>query len=183
MTVIEQLAERAAPLLQQRAILRIRRNHGLEHATIHILGRQGCRLSGRSDSDGFVLLGDVPTEQVESAAHEALQRMQAGESGLAVHPNCGTNLVTAALLATSLGFAGFAGRGWRSAWKRFNIVMTVMMLVLLIAPGLGNDLQRHFTTADDMESVQLTGVKRHDWRLPWGGARLVAHRVATRQTP
>ena len=183
MTVIEQLAERAAPLLQQRAILRIRRNHGLEHATIHVLGRQGFRLSGRSDGEGFVLLGDVPSEQVESAVKEALGRMQAGESSLAVHPNCGTNLATTALLTTALGFAGFAGRGWRSAWKRFNMVMTLMMLVLLIAPGLGNDLQRHFTTAGDMEGVALASVTRRDWRLPWGGARLVMHRVATRQTP
>ena len=183
MTLIEQLAERAAPLLQQRIILRIRRNHGLEHATIHILGRQGYRLSGRSDGDGFLLLGDVPTELVESAVKEALARMQAGESSLAVHPNCGTNLVTAGALATAVSFAGFAGQSWRGAWRRFNTVMTLLMLTLLVAPALGNELQRHITTAADMDGIQLTGVKRHSWRVPWGGARLIAHRVSTQQTP
>ena len=54
-----------------------------------------------------MLLGDVPTEQVESAVREALQRLKAGERGLAVHPNCGTNLATTGLLATSLAFRRF----------------------------------------------------------------------------
>ena len=181
MSPFQQLAQRAEPLLLHPYILRVRRNHGLEHATIHILGRQGYRLSGRSDGDGFVLLGDAPTELVEKAATEALERMQAGERGLAVHPNCGTNLVTAAGLTTALGFAGFAGQSWRRAWRRFNMVMTLMMLVLLFAPALGSALQRHFTTSGDMDGVQILSVKRHDWNLPWSGARLVTHRVATRQ--
>ncbi len=181
MSPIEQLAVRAAPLLQQPVILRIRRNHGLEHATIHILGRQGHRLSGRSDSDGFYLLGDVPSEQVESAANEALQRMTAGETGLAVHPNCGTNLVTASFLATAVGFAGFAGQGRRQAWRRFNSIMTVMSLVLIMAPALGADLQRHMTTAGDVGGMQVSAVKRHSWQLPFKLGRLVLHRVTTQQ--
>ena len=181
MSPIEQLAERAAPLLQQPVILRIRRNHGLEHATIHILNRQGYRLSGRSDSDGFYLLGDVPSELIEKAAAEALERMAAGETDLAVHPNCGTNLVTASFLATAVGFLGFAGLGRRQAWKRFNSVMTLSTLVLMIAPALGGELQRHFTTAGDVGGLQVASVKRHSWHLPFNLGRVVFHRVATQQ--
>ncbi|MCY3574233.1 MAG: DUF6391 domain-containing protein [Chloroflexi bacterium] len=181
MSPIEQLAQRAAPLLRHPYILRIRRNHGLEHATIHILSRHGHRLSGRSDSDGFYLLGDVPSEQVESAVNEALERMAAGESELAVHPNCGTNLVTASFLATLVGFAGFAGQSRRQAWRRFNTAMTVMSLVLMIAPALGGELQRHVTTAGDTGGLQLKAVKRHSWQLPFNLGRLVLHRVATQQ--
>lgn len=181
MSPIEQLAEHAAPLLQQPVILRIRRNHGLEHATIHILNRQGHRLSGRSDSDGFYLLGDVPSELVESAVNQALERMAAGETALAVHPNCGTNLVTASFLATAVGFAGFAGLGRRQAWKRFNTVMTLLTLVLMISPALGGELQRHFTTTGDVGGMQVIGVRRHSWQLPFNLGRLVFHRVTTQQ--
>ena len=181
MSPIAQLAERAAPLLQQPHILSVRRNHGLEHATIHILNRQGYRLSGRSDGGGFYLLGDAPSDKVEAAVKEALERMKAGESGLAVHPNCGTNLVTAGLLTTAVGYLGFAGQGRRDAWKRFNTVMTLTLLVIMFAPALGGELQRHFTTAGDMGDLRLAGVKRHSWQLPFGMGQLIAHRVATEQ--
>ncbi|MCY4146316.1 MAG: DUF6391 domain-containing protein [Chloroflexi bacterium] len=181
MSPIERLAGHAAPLLGLPVILRIRRNHGLEHATIHILNRRGHRLSGRSDSDGFILLGDVPSELVASAANEALQRLAAGESDLAVHPNCGTNLVTASFLATAVGFAGFAGQGRRQALQRFNTVMTVLTLALMIAPALGGELQRHFTTAGDVGGMRVASIKRRSWRLPFNLGRLVFHRVSTQQ--
>ena len=54
---------------------RVRRNHGLEHATLHILSKRfsGKSLAGHSDSKGFWLLGDVTTESVDAAVQEALQ--------------------------------------------------------------------------------------------------------------
>ena len=140
MSPMEQLAERAAPLLLHPSILSIRRNHGLEHATIHILNRQRYKLSGRSSGSGFVLLGDVPTEQVEHAVREALQRMKAGEHQLAIHPNCGTNLATAGFLATTVAFLGFAGRGWRKCWERFPTMMILMIAAALLSTPLGMSL-------------------------------------------
>ena len=64
---------------------RIRRNHGLEHATLHVLSKRfsGKNLAGHSDTRGFWLLGDVPTEEVESAVSEALERLKGGEKALA----------------------------------------------------------------------------------------------------
>lgn len=163
-------------------ILRVRRNHGLEHATIHILNRQGYKLSGRSGETGFVLMGEAPTEQVEKAVREALQRMTAGEHKLALHPNCGTNLVTTGFLATLLAFFGFTGRRWRSAWERFPTMMIVMMAVILLSMPLGMSLQRHFTTEGDLGDMELVSVTRDIVSLPFSDQQLTLHRIATAQT-
>src|SRR5512143_1398941 len=88
-------------LLELPGVDRTRRNHGLEHATITVLSQRirGISLVGRSTPNGFHLYGEVSTEQVRDAVEEALRRMKAGEVGLAVHPNCGTNFVTAGIAA------------------------------------------------------------------------------------
>ncbi|RMF03269.1 MAG: hypothetical protein D6768_06315, partial [Chloroflexi bacterium] len=94
------------PLIDPTIITKIRRNHGLEHATIHMLSRRHKKLSivGHSNWSGFTLYGDVDTSEVERAAHEALHRLQQGQSELAVHPRCGTVLATTGLLT---GLAAF----------------------------------------------------------------------------
>ena len=182
MTLIEQFARRADPLLSSPYILRTRRNHGLEHATIHILSRSQYKLSGRSSDKGFILMGDVPSEQVEAAVREALQRMKAGEHKLAVHPNCGTNLVTAGFLATVVAWLGFAGRGWRSGWARFPNMMIVMMAAVLLSTPLGLSLQKHFTTEGDPGDMQLVSVQRDTLSLPFNVPALIIHRVKTQQS-
>jgi len=180
MNPMERLAEYAEPVTRHPYILRVRRNHGLEHATIHILNRRNYKLSGRSSDTGFILLGDVPTEQVESAAAEALRRLKAGERKLALHPNCGTNLVTTGFLATALAFLGFAGRGLRRGWERFPSMMVAMMAVVLLSMPLGMSLQRHFTTEGDVGELTLVSVRRETKTLPLNGQRVTLHRVTTR---
>ncbi len=182
MTPIERLADYAEPLLNNPYILRVRRNHGLEHATIHILSRGNYQLSGRSSDRGFILIGSVPTEQVESAVQEALSRMQAGEHKLALHPNCGTNLVTTGFLATAIAFLGFAGGGWRRGWARFSNMMILMMAAILFSKPVGMSLQRHITTAGDLGDLSLISVRRETMKLPFNDQELTVHRIATRQT-
>src|SRR5579885_2551570 len=77
---------------------RVRQNHALEHATITILSNMvpDLRVSARSTSRGFTVFGDVDLGQLRRALDEALRRLQAGEVELAIHPNCGTNLVVGA---------------------------------------------------------------------------------------
>ncbi len=181
MSIIAQLAQYAAPVTRQPYILRVRRNHGLEHATIHILSQQRYYLSGRSNSSGFTLYGEAPTEQVESAVRAALQRMKAGEHSLAIHPNCGTNLVTTSFLATALAFLGFAGRGWRKSWKRFPTMVNLMMAVVFLSTPLGLSLQRHFTTEGDLGELELVSVSRGTLTLPFSQRKITLHRVRTRQ--
>ena len=75
---------------------RVRRNHALEHATLQVLAEENPRLrmAGYSGPKSFWLVGEVDTDKVVDAARQALARMQGGERGLAIHPHCGTNLVT-----------------------------------------------------------------------------------------
>ena len=90
-------------LLNAPTISRIRRNHALEHATLHILAQRfpGKPMAGHSNPRGFWILGDVPTEEIKSAVESALARLRAGESHLALHPNCGTNIAVAGMKPTS----------------------------------------------------------------------------------
>lgn len=156
---------------------RLRRNHGLEHATLHILSKRfsGKSLAGHSDTKGFWLLGDVPTEEVESAVSEALARMQAGEKDLAVHPNCGTNFATAGTMAGLAGAAAMFGVGPRKRDKldRLALAATLATLALMMAQPAGLTLQRYFTTSGEpgsLEVVKITPAKR---------GKLKAHRIIT----
>ena len=91
----------------------VRRNHGLEHATLNLLSAELPRqaFSGHSDSRGFWIVGNIGTEQLLATVNRALERMRAGEKGLAVHPYCGTNFVTTGLIAGTLAWLTGLDRG------------------------------------------------------------------------
>jgi hypothetical protein len=157
--------------------LRVRRNHGLEHATLHILSKRhsGKNLAGHSDSKGFWLLGDVTTESVEAAVQEALHRMKAGEENLAVHPNCGTNFATAGTMAGLAGATAMFGVGPRKRDKldRLALAATLATLALMIAQPVGMFVQRYFTTSGvpgNLEVVEIISSQR---------GKIKAHRVLT----
>ena len=180
--MIERIAKLTQPVLEWPMIRRTRRNHGLEHATIHLLANRvkGVRMAGRSSDSGFIILGDVPTEMVESAARDALRRMRAGEHKLALHPNCGTNLVTAGGLTTLVALAGLRNTNNKSVMDRLPLVMTFMMLAVMFSQPLGMSLQQHFTTEGDPGDLEIVAVTRRKMRLPFSGQPLVVHQVATR---
>jgi hypothetical protein len=165
--------------LDQPLINRIRRNHGLEHATIHVLSSRFPRrgIAGRADAQGFFILGDLSTEAIIQAAQEALQRLQEGEGHLAIHPNCGTNFLTAGLLAALGSYFALLGgntQRWRDRIERLPLAIMAAVAALLVAQPLGAAAQRHLTTHSDMAGMQLLAVKR----LRRG--RTAIHRVYTR---
>ena len=88
-------------LLEWGPVSMIRRNHGLEHATINLLSQKYPTRSyaGHSDSKGFWIIGDISTDELAEVVQQALARMNAGEYKLAIHANCGTNAVTTGVLA------------------------------------------------------------------------------------
>ena len=55
-------------------VARTRRNHGLEHATVHVLGERhpGLGIIGRSTPNCFYIYGDLTAEPVQTAVAEAL---------------------------------------------------------------------------------------------------------------
>ena len=149
-------------LLDYPLILNTRRNHGLEHATIHVLTamKPGRPLAGRSTPFGFYLYGDVSAEDVQTAVYDALHRLEEGEHQLAIHPGCGTNYLTSGA-AASLGALTVLSLGDRKArWSRWPDVLVAATLALIIAQPLGPKLQQHVTTSGDMGDLEIVSVRR-----------------------
>ena len=155
---------------------RIRRNHGLEHATLTILSgmKPSIRLSGISYPGGFVIFGDVDTSDLNNAIHQALLRMSNGEHSLAVHPNCGTNAATSGLLAGTLAWLGFAGtRNRKEQFNRLPLVISIVTLSLIFSRSLGPLIQERITTSGKPKGLQLVEI------IPFWMGNTRAHRILT----
>lgn len=161
-------------LLNLPLILETRRNHALEHATLHMLARKYPHqsMAGHSNPTGFFLLGDFETDDVKSAAAEAYTRLNGGESGLAVHPGCGTNLVAAAVLPATFAWAPL--RGAKSTfWRIWLIPVAVVFAAFgyFLSRPLGPWLQKYITTEADLGAMQIVDI------LP---VRKGVHRIVTK---
>ena len=152
----------------------IRRNHALEHATVAVLlARRGpLRLAGRASADGFAIVGAVDPAGLEDAAREALARLQAGQSGLAISPLCGTNLAAGACLSALA--ATVALGAWRGG-GRFSGAFVAAALAAVAGQPAGRWLQRRLTTRADLDGVEVIGVRSRGGRL-----HTVRTRVAVR---
>ncbi|MGD2251521.1 MAG: DUF6391 domain-containing protein [Anaerolineales bacterium] len=165
-------------LIASGTISRIRRNHALEHATLHILGSRfpSTTFVGRSDTRGFWLYGEAATEAVEEAVRQAKARLSTGEHRLAVHPHCGTTYLTAGVLATAVSLLSLQAHreeDWRARLSRLPFAVLLTVLALIVAQPLGNTLQQHLTTQPDLASLDLVSVRRHS------RGRSTVHRVLT----
>ena len=165
-------------LVDQSFIARIQRNHGLEHATLHVLSERHPRrsLAGYSDLRGFWILGDVSLDDVHAAVETARKRLQAGERHLAVHPNCGTNFVVSGILAgtgATLALSGVGRRG-RDCLERMPLVATLATLALILAQPLGFLIQSRLTTSADLGDMRVVEI------LASRRGPLPAYRVLTR---
>jgi len=159
-------------------ISRIQRNHGLEHATLHILAQRYPKrsLAGHSDAGGFWIIGDVPIEDIYECVEEGLTRLREGEKHLAVHRNCGTNFVTSgalAGLAAGVSMLG-VGRKSRDRLERLPFAMFLATLALIFSQPLGFVLQERVTTSADpgrLQVIEITAARK---------GRMKAHRITTR---
>lgn len=142
-------------------IANTRRNHAIEHATVHLLSARlpGVRMAGRSTPFGFYIYGDVPTEMVERAVREAIRRLQAGEHQLAVHPHCGTNLVTASVLAGVATVLAVAGKK-RRWWDRVPAALMAATVALAAAQPLGYWAQENITTDPQVAHAHVVHIQR-----------------------
>ena len=141
-------------------ILETRRNHALEHATLHILAHKyKTAMAGHSNPTGFYLLGEFELEDIADAATEAMKRLKAGESGLAVHEGCGTNLAVTALLPAAFAWAPL--RGAKSTrWRLLLIPLALTFAVFgyFLSKPLGPWLQKYITTEADLGNMQITQI-------------------------
>lgn len=165
-------------ILELQPVSRLRRHHALEHATLQILARQLPRTSmaGYSDTQGFWVIGDLPTETLQAAVTEARARLLAGEHELAIHPNCGTNFVTSGFLAGTAAWLAMAGsgNGFKNKIQRWPFVMSLVTLTLIMVQPLGPMIQQRLTTEPRLGSLQVTEIAR----LTRPGTPL--HRVRTK---
>lgn len=142
-------------------ILATRRNHALEHASIHLLSERfpHTPMGGHSNPTGFFVVGNLPTEAVREAVLQALTRLQNGERSLALHPGCGTNYAVSGGLTALLVIAGLTGtKNTRERLERLPLLTFLAMLGSLFGPPLGMVLQQKLTTEANLGDLQIVEI-------------------------
>ena len=149
-------------------IRRTRQHHAIEHATIHLLSSRfpDKHFSGISDLNGFTIYGNIGSEELRQTVGVALLRLQAGEEGLAIHPNCGTNLATTGILVTLIAVLTTPIK--RHPIDRFTMLLPLMAGALIASRPLGLHLQKYTTLSNvsdrwvrDISIVQIGNVTAH----------------------
>ncbi|RLD05070.1 MAG: hypothetical protein DRI32_04640 [Chloroflexi bacterium] len=161
-------------LLDLPFLLETRRNHALEHATLKILSPKypAVPMGGHSNPTGYFIIGDVHPDDLRAAAEEALERLRAGESSLAIHPGCGTNYATSGLLAGSVAWFGLKGKSaWYKKVWRIPFILPLAVLVWELSKPLGPLMQAKVTTEAKVGAMEIVSVEK---------IRPSLHRVITR---
>jgi len=160
--------------------INIRRNHGFEHATIHVLSEGNPQLSvvGRSDMGGFTLYGNISTDAVITAAEEALKRLRDGHAELADHPRCGTILATTGIFSGVAAFLAISLSGnpkKRFRWGTLPQAVTAATFAALAAQPLGLLIQERYTVSGNPGNLKIVSVNRSQ------NGGMVVHRIKTKQ--
>lgn len=174
------LAEQFSFIPGLKEIIMLRQVHALEHGTVWILSqsdklrapssepsqsqKDNELLGGLSTEQGFYLYGDVNISSLRRAATLALHRLIDGESNLAVHPRCSTNMSIEMLLTAGLavGMHLLLPRGPIEQLIGLGIATTTASE---IAPEVGFLAQKYLTTATPF-NLEIENVTRtHD---SWG---------------
>ena len=137
---------RTAPL---NVIAHIRKNHAMEHATIHLLTQALPNVSfgGWSFVKGFWILGKAELQDVQKAAEMAYARLNNG-------------LCTAgAAMITTLGTDEDEDR-----ITKFSAFLTAGMIGALAGRPLGPKVQEKITTDSDVSSLSIVSISCSSFR-------------------
>jgi hypothetical protein len=139
----------------------LRRNHALEHATIVVMMERepGRKLNGFSTDDGFFVQGVRSISEVESAARDAMRRLQSGEKRLAIHRNCGTTIVAANLLAAIFFLVTLGVFLYLSVGNFYLMILGSVVLAFALRIPLSLMLQRFVTTDADLKNAEVGWVE------------------------
>ena len=158
-------------------ISRIRRNHGLEHATLNLLAKTHPRkpFAGHSDTGGFWILGEIPTDELNQTITDALDKLRSGQSSLAIHQNCGTNLLVSGFASGLAGAAGLIGVGKRprDKFERIPVITALSVLALIVSRPLGPIIQKNLTTSGTPGPLKVLSITKQSLN------GVSAHRVKT----
>jgi hypothetical protein len=154
-------------------VSRTRRNHGLEHATIHVLSDRHKNFSaqGNSNHRGFHLniFGDVSEDDVRAAVEEAYRRMKGGDHHLAVHPNCGTVLLTTAAMGALASQTAFGLEQRRQGRRHMDLsvflnglpgAIVAGVISLILSRPVGMAIQEKLTTEGELGDLQVVAVRK-----------------------
>jgi hypothetical protein len=143
--------------------------HGLEHATIHVLGEMGVEvLSGWTGETTFQLELDNDSHNwdryhdIIPAALDAVERINAGQREIAYSPYCGTSwLVGHALWALAVLAAGVTSAILGAPTGiRFAGIVAAAFFARLAKHPLGLAAQRWLTVATDFVTLSRVRVAR-----------------------
>lgn len=116
-------------------------------------------MGGHSNPTGFYLMGHFTKDDIMEAATEAMQRLRAGESGLAIHEGCGTNMAASTLLPAGLAFVPM--RSARSNLWRFLLIPFAIGLAVagyFLSKPLGPWLQKNVTTEANLGNMRIVDI-------------------------
>lgn len=141
---------------------RTRSNHAVEHATITILSGRvpNIVMRGRSNRNGFYVTGDLRSEDIEAASHEAVSRLQSGESELAIHPFCGTNL---AVTGTMAGLAAALATRFNRRSGTYPGAILAALLAVIVSQPVGLWTQKYITTESNVGGLRVLGVEERQF--------------------
>ncbi len=149
------------------AIAHIRKNHAMEHATIHLLteSRPGVSFAGYSFIKGYWILGNAELQDIQKAAEMALARLNNGEKKLAIHPNCGTNLAMIGLCtAAAAMITTMDTKDDDSVFSRFSAFTTAGLIGAMAGKPLGPKVQKRFTTDANVNDLSIVSINCSSFR-------------------
>lgn len=139
-----------------------KRNHALEHATIHFLLRNAVRVSGgKAERTGFRISGGAKPAQIRDAFAEVERLIMAGQTIPHISRHCGSNLVTSLALALLLLAAVttlclFLHPGLAT---RAGLLAGIPIAFVLIRHTVGNTIQARFFMATDFVGAAIESIR------------------------
>ena len=136
----------------------VRKNHGLEHATVSLLLERGTSvpMGGYSVPGGFIIWAKATPEVVTSAVEDALQLLEEGHSDLAVSPHCGTNVVVSALLGGVTAYLAGRGRGLTPIVRG---AVLGLLVAKILGPPIGKLVQRTLTVSAEPSGMSIKSTR------------------------
>ena len=156
-----EITESKIKIAPMQALSHVRKNHAMEHATIHVLTKSHPKISfaGYSAVQGFWIHGQTELQDIQRAVEIAYARLNNGEKQLAIHPNCGTNLAVTGLCTAAAGMLVLAAEGDDdSNFERFSALTSAGLLGAFAARSLGPEAQKRVTTDADVSRLSIVSI-------------------------
>ncbi|MGI6367981.1 MAG: DUF6391 domain-containing protein [Anaerolineae bacterium] len=155
-------------------LARIRKNHALEHATLHMLeqGPLPGPVAAHSDWNGITFYGRVDRDVLCRALTRALSALQAGESHLALHSRCGSTIAVPVLSGLIIGLLLHHMSHTTRKESASALTLAGVLSPLLCAEPLALGAQKQLLTDPHVGSAELLTLRT----LSFG--RITLHRAA-----